>query len=539
MPIDSVIRIIHGLDYYHKSYRMTPPPIELSAQELDALIDRIKSRSLFETDYETLAAMGETIHVLSHSVDEKSTSIKRLLKMIFGASTEKTATIVNKQNPGNCDKKSKTKPKGHGRNGANDYTGAQKTTVAHSELKHKDRCPACLKGKVYVCKQPKRLVRVTGASPLRASIYELEKLRCNLCGEIFTAKAPPDIGEQKYDATAAAMIALLKYGNGFPFYRLENLQDSIGIPLPASTQWDIVRDLYWHAYPAFDELIRQGAGAKVIHNDDTTMKILSVVNETQDAKRKGIFTSAVVSVLHDHKIGLFFTGRKHAGENLADLLAKRQADLGPPIQMCDALSRNLPKNFKTLLANCLAHGRRRFVDVYDNFPDECSHVLNGLAKVYQYDADAKSQNLTDDQRLDLHQKQSAPLMEELKTWFDKQFEEKKVEPNSGLGQAIKYMCNHWDELTLFLRQPGAPLDNNICERALKKAILNRKNALFYKTERGARVGDLYMSLIHTCQLCSINPFEYLVALRENTSEVKCRPDQWMPWNYKQAVEVKF
>ena len=138
-------------------------------------------------------------------------------------------------------------------------------------------------------------------------MYELEKLRCNLCGEIFTANAPHDVGEEKYNASAGAMIALLKYGNGFPFYRLQNLQSSVGIPLPASTQWDIVRDFYWHAYPAFDELIKQAAGAKVIHNDDTTMKILSVVNETQDAKRKGIFTSAMVAVLDDHKIGLFFT----------------------------------------------------------------------------------------------------------------------------------------------------------------------------------------------------------------------------------------
>ena len=513
---------------------MTPPPIELSAEQLDALIERVKSRSLLEKDYETIAAMGETIHVLSHSVDEKAASVKRLLRMIFGASTEKTDTVTQKRKPKGDGAKPAEKKKGHGRNGAADFTGAEKTTIAHAGLKHKDPCPACLKGKVYVCKQPKTLIRVTGTSPLTASVYELEKLRCNLCGEIFTAKAPESIGTEKYDDAAGAMIALLKYGSGFPFYRLENLQSSVGIPLPASTQWDIVRDFYWHAYPAFDELIKQAAGAKVIHNDDTTMKILSMVNETQDAKRKGVFTSGMVAILDDHKIGLFFTGRSHAGENLADLLAKRHSGLSPPIQMCDALSRNVPKNFKILLANCMSHGRRRFVDVYDNFPDECTHVLKVLGKVYKNDAHAREHNLTDDQRLSLHQRKSGPLMQDLKTWFDVQFEEKNVEPNSGLGQAIKYMLNHWNELTLFLRVPGAPLDNNICERALKKAILNRKNALFYKTERGARVGDLYMSLIHTCELCNANPLDYLVALRANSSEVKCHPDRWMPWNYKSA-----
>ncbi len=77
-----------------------------------------------------------------------------------------------------------------------------------------------------------------------------------------------------------------------------------------------------------------------------------------------------------------------------------------------------------------------------------------------------------------------------------------MEPNSGLGKAISYMLRQWPALTLFLREPGAPLDNNLCERALKKAILHRKNSLFYKTLNGAEVGDLYMSLIHTCELKS-------------------------------------
>ena len=187
---------------------MTPPPIELSAKELDALIERIKTRNLMDTDYETLEAMGETINVLSHSVDEKAASIKRLLKLIFGPTSETTATVTKKRKPknGNTKPKAKGKKKGHGRNGAADYTGADKTTVTHGELKHKDPCPACLKGKVYTRKQPKRIIRVTGRSPLRASVYELEVLRCNLCGEIFTADAPQDIGEGKYDASAAAMI---------------------------------------------------------------------------------------------------------------------------------------------------------------------------------------------------------------------------------------------------------------------------------------------------------------------------------------------
>ena len=520
---------------------MTPAPIELSPQDLEAIIERAKERRLVDTDYPKIEAMGETIAHLSQAVNDKSTSIKRLLKIIFGDSTEKTDKVVGKnpKNPSQKDKPEKDKPKkdkkpGHGRNGAKDYTGAEKVQIPHDSLKHKDPCPLCPKGKVYIEKTPKILIRVTGAAPLSATAYEMERLRCNLCGEVFTAKTPEGIGEEKYDAASGAMIALLKYGNGFPFYRMENLQKSLGIPVPASTQWDIVRDFYFHIYPVFAEFLNQGANGKVIHNDDTVMKVLSLMKENSSSERKGMFTTGIVSITESQKIALFYTGRNHAGENITQLLEKRQADLGPPIQMCDALSRNPSTGFETLLANCMGHGRRRFVEIYDNFPDECAHILKELGKVYKNDAVAKEKNLSADERLHLHQTQSDPIMTALKNSMSAQIEEKKVEPNSGLGQAIAYMLKHWPELTLFLREPGAPLDNNICERALKKAILNRKNAMFYKTQRGAAVGDLFMSIIHTCELNSINPFDYLVALKENISQIKV-PSDWMPWNYKDTL----
>jgi hypothetical protein len=287
-------------------------------------------------------------------------------------------------------------------------------------------------------------------------------------------------------------------------------------------------------YPVYQQLIRQAAQGDVIYNDDTTMKILALMqnNDEQDqSERKGIFTTGIVSTVDDQKIALFFTGRKHAGENLADLLQQRHSDLSAPIQMCDALSRNTSKAFKSILANCLAHGRRKFVEVALNFPEQCRYVIETLAKVYKYDEMAKEQNMSADQRLRFHQSKSGPLMEDLKTWLNDQLDQKKVEPNCGLGQAISYMLNHWKPLTLFLRVPKAPLDNNICERALKKAILHRKNALFYKTENGARVGDLFMSLIYTCNLAGVNPFDYLTALQKHAADLAQQPEKWLPWNY--------
>jgi hypothetical protein len=279
------------------------------------------------------------------------------------------------------------------------------------------------------------------------------------------------------------MIAQLKYGAGTPFYRLEQLESQMGIPLPAATQWEIVEEAAQVIKPARDELIRQAAQGAVVHNDDTSMCVM--LKRDPSDERTGVFTSGIVSVGEGHKIALYFTGSRHAGENLAEVLKQRSAELPSPIQMCDALSRNaprLPARVEILLANCLAHGRRQFVEVAENFPNECRFVLEML------------------------------------------------------GQAIRYLLRHWEPLTLFLRKAGAPLDNNIVERSLKRAVLHRKNALFYRTLNGAQVGDLFMSLIHTCQLCDVNSFDYLVELQRHARELAARPAEWMPWNYRETLE---
>lgn len=139
------------------------------------------------------------------------------------------------------------------------------------------------------------------------------------------------------------------------------------------------------------------------------------------------------------------------------------------------------------------------------------------------------------ERLAFHQFESGPLMERLRGWFDEQFEQKQVEPNSSLGEAIRYMVKHWQKLTVFLRVPGAPLDNNICERALKKAILHRKNAMFFKTRHGARIGDIFMTLIHTAEVCGVNAWDYLTQLQRHHEAVVANVGAWMPWNYTQTL----
>jgi hypothetical protein len=538
-----------------------PKRIDINMKELEEYLKQGRA-ALGEDGYTKLKAALETLEFLTGLIENKDTTIHRLRQIVFGASTEKTRNVLpeqpavattpegkkadeeqqtNRPEKGNTEKGAK-KRKGHGRNGAQDYTGAQKINVPHESLKPGDRCPECEKGKVYAQKIPAYIVRLVGRAPIGATVFELQNLRCNLCLEVFTAREPEGVGPEKYDETSGSMIALLKYGSGFPFHRLQRLQGSMGIPLPAATQWEIVREVAGVVEPAYQELIRQAAQGKVLHNDDTGAKILDLmtrrreVGVSEDPKmRTGIFTSGIVSIRDGLKIALFFTGGKHAGENLSDVLAKRAAELGPPIQMCDGLSRNLPKEFEVILAGCNVHARRNFVDVATKFPAECRYVLETFRELYKNDALAQERNMSAEERLAFHKAESGPLMERFEHWLHEQIDEKKVEPNSGLGEAIKYTIKHWAPLTLFLRVPGAPLDNNICERVLKKAILHRKAALFYKTENGARVGDLFMSLVHTCELCGADPFDYLTELQRHAEGLSKNAQDWMPWNYRETL----
>lgn len=530
---------------------------DLKVEELVAIVERTRG-ALSADDHAKLKAAIDTLAFLTAELQATGTSLDRLRRLLFGAPTEKTRTLlgadaaldqpdVPPRAAGSAaaspDAGAKPQRPGHGRIPVAAYTGATRVTIAHPTMHSGDGCPGCRRGKVYPLREPACIVRITGMAPLGAAVYVRDRLRCNLCGEVFTAPTPEGIGEVRYDETAASMVGLLKYGAGLPFHRIEVLQRGLGIPLPAATQWELVRDAAALLAPVFAELLRQAAQGEIFYNDDTVMKILALTVEQRRAaaadedtdERTGVFTSAIVAVCGPDRIALFFTGRRHAGENLAAVLAQRAAELGPPIQMSDALAANTTGDFATILANCLAHARRNFVDVVRNFPAEVRVVLETLREVYHNDAIAREQGLSPADRLRFHQIESGPLMATLKAWLDQQIDEHRVEPNSGLGQAIAYMRKHWAPLTLFLRVPGAPLDNNICERALKKAILHRKNALFYKTENGARVGDAFMSLIHTAELNGIAPFDYLVALQRHHEAVARAPRAWLPWNYQETL----
>jgi transposase len=509
-----------------------PQVVQLTTAELEQILAEVRP-VLPPVTYGLIESLLRTLVWIMGLLEQKQTTIARLRRIIFGEKTEKARKLFPDafQAVGGTPEP-KSKRKGHGRKAAKEYRGARRVKVPHPTLHPGDLCPKCRRAKLYLFKKPAQIIRIVAQPLFQATIFELERLRCALCGALFTAAPPPEAGQSKHDPSVGIMLALTRYGMGQPMYRTDKWQRHFGVPLAASTQWKLIAAAAPLPQLVYQTLIDHAANGRLIHSDDTTMRVHSLRHEiSPDDSRQGIFTTGIISRVGARQIALFFTGRKHAGENLDQILQRRTAGLDQPIHMCDALSRNFSKQFQTILCNCLCHARRGFVDLVKDFPEECRKIIETLAEVYRVDALAKEQQLSDIERLSLHQTQSKPLMEQLHQWMEQQFVHKKTEPNSGLGQAIGYMLKHWEPLTRFLWVPGAPLDNNAVERALKMAIRHRKNSLAFMTLRGAQIGDAFMSIIHTCELNRINPFDYLMALQQHADSVRKAIQDWLPWNY--------
>jgi hypothetical protein len=390
-------------------------------------------------------------------------------------------------------------------------------------------------------------MRLDGNALLSAVRYELEKLRCSACGQIFTASVPAAAGTEKYTARARAVLALARYYLGVPWYRLEGFQTLVGVPVPDATQWDQTELVGDCTHPVFKWLEKLAAQGEVIFQDDTPGRVLALIEENQKAavqaraqgkakadERTGVQTTALIVQVGERRICLYYTGRRHAGENLEALLTQREPGRGKPLVMSDALTSNNAEEKGLIRCHCLAHGRRKFSELAEDFPAESAVVVDALKLVYAHDEQAREKQLSAQERLVYHQTYSEPILTTLKTWLEQQTEERLVEPNSSLGKAISYLVDHWPTLTRFLQEPGAPLDNNTAERALKLAIRQRKNSLFYATEHSAYIASVLTSVIATCVQAGVNALEYLVAVQEHRQEVFANPGAWLPWNYPPA-----
>jgi transposase len=557
--------------------------ITLSSEEGEGLIAQVHQSNLPAAVAGRVAQIIRMYFWVVFTLQEAKLSVKRLRNLLFGSSAQpqdrpaseveatsseapgqaagaEEAALVEEvalrlettgceAGSGASESEVKSKPKGGhragtGRLGADAYGGAERTECRHEDLAVGQRCPVCGQGTLYELPAGVE-IRIDGHALLSAMHYALQKLRCSACGQIFTAGLPDGVGEEKYSARARAVLAVSRYYLGVPGYRLQGYQAMLGVPVPDATQWDQIEKVGDCAYVVFAQMEQEAAQGELIFHDDTAVRILALIKENSailsaaqaqglstPTERTGMHTTALVVKVGEHTAILYYSSRRHAGENLQGLLDKRKAGLEKPLAMSDALSSNeVADEAAVIRCHCLAHGRRKFSDLAAVFPHECQAVLEVLSQVFDHDEQARKEQLSPEARLAYHQTQSHPLMDGLKRWLDKQIDEHLVEPNSALGKAIGYMQRHWVTLTKFLSVPGAPLDNNLAERALKLFIRQRNNSLFYHSTHSAYIASVLTSLIATCLYAGVNAVEYLVALQEHRGEVFADPAAWLPWAY--------
>lgn len=554
-----------------------PDDINLNRDDGEALMARIRASSLNGDDQRLLVKLLELYFWLTVALQETKISLKRLKQLLFGRGVKRSGAKGDDDDDavdsgdgdpnenaatGNDTNATSTEPasdigggqggedqprrRGHGRQGADAYTGAKRVACRHEELEAGQKCPACGRGSLY--RLPDGVeIRIDSAGLLNAVRYELEKLRCSGCGQIFTAELPPSAGVEKYTPHAQAVIVLCRYQLGLPFHRLEQFQALVGVPVADATLWDKAEQVANCVYPVFEQLQKHAAQSPLFYHDDTGVRIQTLLDENHARRaamdageandlRVGMYTTAIVAEDGERTIVLYFSGRDHAGENLSKLLADRDSDLPKPIVMSDALAANtLEQEAKVIRCNCLAHGVRSFSDLEEFFPHPCQRVLDDLARVY--DIDAETATLNAHQRLVHHQLYSEPILTNLQAWLEQQFNDREVEPNSSLGKAFSYLLNHWEKLTRFLTVAGAPLDNNLVERTLKRMIRQRTASLFFASVYSATVGSMLASVLATAAAAGVNVLDYLVALQQHRLAVLQNPTAWLPWNYVQSLTV--
>jgi len=562
-----------------------PQPVKLDQQELDALKQRITDKKITEDDLKLFLKLIEFNLWLQAKLARAKLSIHRLRKM-FGFKSEKRSNKKNnKDTDGNSDtakvndtapvdklppaedpethdkasltpsvpveripKISKTPTwdpaANHGRHGFDDYAGCETITVHHDTLSAGMACPGCVEhddhGKLYVPDDAfATYIVLEGQCIITGKRYQAEQYRCSFCGTYYTAEVPNEIRSQKsrYDESCASTLAIHRYYFGMPFKRIEKAQAMHKIPVPDATQWDKVSEAWGKLKPVYQALRELAAEGQPCY-DDTPNKITSSIPLPDG--RKGIYTTAIVSRLGSHDIFLFQTSHQYGGENIGDVFSSRKSE-EPILSMSDASRHNIPKNIDEALlirwicCFCLAHGRRKFYEILGNFTLECHFVLDVIGRVYEHDKECRDRKLNDEQRLNYHQEHSAPLMQSLWAWLNNKLTLHEVEDNSDFGEAIRYLLKYWKQLTQFLRIPGALLDNNLCERAIKVVIRHRRNSLFFRSFLGAEVGDGFMSLIHTAVMAGIDAFDYLTVLQHYHKQVGVAPEEWLPWRYQATL----
>lgn len=453
------------------------------------------------------------------------------------------------------------KHKGHGRNGAGAFVGAEHCVHALLEGTLGALCQACGMGSMSRYRE-KLIVVVKGQPLFDSEIHHFEQARCRLCGAIVRAPTPGAtlgvVGSDyiTYDSSACAMLLVMHYFAGMPFKRLESLQAGWGTPMPDANQWTLADECADLLFPLYKALECHGIkNAVTLRIDDTGSMVIAVRREIRQEVRAlealgkssrdvrtAINATGVYLETEQGKVLLFFTGRHHAGEIVDQILKHRHVDPDQGnklVKVTDAASKNFAHAHHDELdeAVCNAHAYLKFRAIKDRHREEYGLAGEVYKNVFDHDDIAAAKGMSAHERMLYHRQHSLPEMKRLKKMCRDKLESRLVEPNSPLWEPLTFILNQWERLTKFCEVPGVPLDTNVVEQMLIIPVRYLAGSFNYQTQNGADVGDRHMSLIATANANGIEPVAYLAECIENHEDLKRRPEHYLPWAYRDRLQI--
>lgn len=520
---------------------------EVSNEELEAFLARLKPQVL-DNEYKIAESLVHTLLELSDAHTHSKAKVRALLKQIFGEFTSEKM-FSEAPVPATDSKTAKPpskKPREGGLRSADSFTGAKREEIVFGP-KRPELCPKCQQ-KIHKT-EPRHLIRFAAAPPVSATVYEVERLRCRHCEAIVEADIPNEVGTEKYDSSVYPWLGYSRYRLGIPMYRLAQCQEQAGVPLPVQTQYMLLATGVELLRSVFDLMELLASQSFVFISDDTPNKILKLkLRQDESGKvRKGVYTSAIQATLEDQtEIALYYTANRHQGENMGALLRRRDARANKiPLHMTDGSSHARPKgmgerseddeagHLQVKVARCLVHARRRIFKIREDYREPCDYLLKLFSQIFKVEEELVRNKASPKERLEKHTRESAPAMEAILKYCQDSLQQKIVEPNSTLGSAMRYITEDYDALSLFLHDPDSPLHTNSVERMIKDVARHRKNSLFFRTLNGAQTGDIWLSVIKTCEVNGVRPWEYLKDLFQKNTPETISPQHWLPWVWAQ------
>ena len=492
----------------------------------------------------------QQLKLKDRKIDDLQHQVQSLLRRYYGRSSEKMdpnqrllfEDLIDKtvpEIPADDEVAARAAPKrqrkGHGRRRL--PSNLPRAKVIHDLPEDQKPCPRCRTLRHIIGKETHEQLDYI---PAKVKVIEHIRLTygCPRCErdaspdgpQIVTASKPVQPIEKGLAAPGLlSHIIVSKYGDHLPMHRLEGILQRHGIEIARSTMCDWAAQCAGLLRPLYDLMVDEVRSSKVIHTDDTPVK---VQDRGRTRTRTGRFWVYLGDPDHPYTVFAYTPSRSRDGPMSflrdwgKDERVYLQADA---FGGYDGIYAGEAGGHVTEVA-CWAHARRKFYDAKNSDPVTSAQALAYIRLLYDVETQAKKEakqaakrapanevsdrrvhELLAKQRLRLRQEQAVPRLAQFRTWLESQQAEcgGPLLPKSPMGQAIQYTLNQWDALCVYTTDGRLAIDNNASENALRRVAVGRKNWLFAGSDNGGRTAATLFSVIATCQRHRVEPMTYL------------------------------